>query len=645
MNKLRSTTVVLPDLREDGVERTSNVNKFLVACASYGLSSRDLFKRDDLKKGSGESLARVAHTLIALIKFVDAPVDRSKYISGQGKSPNSNPYNQGTGSRAAASTPNLSATHVHGPTSIVPSSPANRKRWSPSADLPPVRSNTPEEGTSGGSSNGKTEKRDKPDLTLRVDVGNDRVANGVPLKPPPRSPLRTSSTRRLDDDVSTLFTLPVKHTGPSSDRASVADSTRVLVPNSARTSLADPTIPFRQSVASGTTTTDATMISSLLEVRHNSNGNTKYGTVRTVTTEATSETPSFTRAEGAAVASFIADDMAWKRGSDPGAKYSRERRPSETAIVDLSRLEEVDESSSSSKGGNRVDKGTVNARNQEKKQEPERVPIVHLGKGKFPEDFIGARSQPRAIPSRSHSTDRDDPTYTPSPLSISPPRKLAVVAASNRRNESLESLPQFPRRPTQRVRHSLDPPVLLPKEFPRDSSPDGIPSASNRVMLRRHSTKPSGQRNGIYLPRGSQDDPRNSNDSGDSLVPFPRAVSGGAASPSPSSSFDSRPVVEPPGPHDRPRLPRGRFQSDIEGSTRRARPSSYDEMGRPRRSRFESMVNLGVATSNASASDLMNRDSVDGSVVRKTLVIKEEGKPPTQFVGSHIYFWEYDSKS
>jgi hypothetical protein len=130
------------------------------------------------------------------------------------------------------------------------------------------------------------------------------------------------------------------------------------------------------------------------------------------------------------------------------------------------------------------------------------------------------------------------------------------------------------------------------------------------------------------------DESRSNSKGGDALVPFPRAVSGehGPASSSSSLSIDIRPMVEPPG------------QSDVEGSTRRARPSSYDEMGRPRRSRFEGIVNLGVAASDASASDLMNRDSVDGSVVRKTLVIKEEGKPPTQFVGSHIHFWEYDSR-
>ncbi|THU78895.1 kinase-like protein [Dendrothele bispora CBS 962.96] len=63
------------------------------------------------------------------------------------------------------------------------------------------------------------------------------------------------------------------------------------------------------------------------------------------------------------------------------------------------------------------------------------------------------------------------------------------------------------------------------------------------------------------------------------------------------------------------------------GSRRRGRPSSYDELGS--RSRIESMVNLGVPSGHTSASDLMLRNSMESSGVRKPLVIKEEGKLPT----------------
>ena len=47
------------------------------------------------------------------------------------------------------------------------------------------------------------------------------------------------------------------------------------------------------------------------------------------------------------------------------------------------------------------------------------------------------------------------------------------------------------------------------------------------------------------------------------------------------------------------------------------------------------MVNLGVASGNASASDLMPRN--EGSAVRQTLIVKEDGKPPTQFVSVSLF--------
>jgi hypothetical protein len=72
-------------------------------------------------------------------------------------------------------------------------------------------------------------------------------------------------------------------------------------------------------------------------------------------------------------------------------------------------------------------------------------------------------------------------------------------------------------------------------------------------------------------------------------------------------------------------FPRGRFQSGGSSSYRRPRPVSYDEFSaKPRRSRFESMANLGAASGEqASASDLMTRDTTEGSVSRQTMVIRE----------------------
>jgi hypothetical protein len=46
---------VRPDAREDGFVRTSNITKFLAACASYGMADEDLFSRDERKYVEGWS--------------------------------------------------------------------------------------------------------------------------------------------------------------------------------------------------------------------------------------------------------------------------------------------------------------------------------------------------------------------------------------------------------------------------------------------------------------------------------------------------------------------------------------------------------------------------------------------------------------
>ncbi|KAJ7066618.1 Pkinase-domain-containing protein [Mycena amicta] len=589
MNKLRSSSIVRPDSRDDGFVRTSNITKFLAACSSYGLPSEDLFQRDDLIEASSESLARVARTIIALVQYVDAPiVDRSKYVSGQANSkkissPTSptSPYGHGNTRSAAASTPNL---HAHSPSPT----PLGRKRWSPPSDLPSVRSNSPDESL-GTASSGQTPtastmqeeniQRDRAPVTIDREPIRDK---DTPLpSPPPRSPLRLQPPKVED--------------GPFGRPVNQADHPRFV----ANPSIRDPVdLGLRQSFVSTssamTETTTTTMMSSLLDVTRNSFN--KFGTIRTVTTDATSEYPSLTRTEG----SSIAEDVARKR-TEPKL-YGRETKMSES-FIDLSRVEEMDEAGTASRGL---------ARKWEQPPDVQRIdggnkPAIRLGKGKWPDDFIDALQPPKSPTSDLRS---------PSPSGINGPRKLAIVGAT-KRNESVESLPQFPRRPSHRARHSIDAPVLL---SPRDSSPDGLPGGSRAVMARRPSTKPS-QRTGL-APRSA------SREGSDALVPFPRSVSGDH---SPAGSSPPDRATSPLS--DKPRLPRGRFQSDVEGtSRRRPRPSSYDELGaKPSRSRFESMINLGGASGNTSASDLMLRDSLDGSFVRKALIIREEGKPPTHF--------------
>ncbi|KAJ7592858.1 kinase-like domain-containing protein [Mycena floridula] len=342
MNKLRSSSIVKPDPREDGFVRTTNITRFLAACSSYGLPSEELFHRDDLIEGTGESLARVAQTIITLIKSVDTPVvEQQRRLAG-----------------------------------------------------------------------GQAKK------TVKTPAGTGH--------------------------------------------------------------------PYEQGGSSQTAST-----------------------------------------------------------SSPNLFQNRATREKVSAT--------------------RIRKGNV-----------------RLGKGIWPDDSMdGLQTQNKA---RSKAPDLDYP-----PLSPSRTRKLAAVGGQPRRNETLEPNQDFPRRPSHRARHSVDAPILIPKDsgLRRDSSPDGL--SSSRAMVQRHSIQPA-LRNGVYVPRESL---------------------------------------------DRPRV-RAQSQSDIETSTRRSqpRPSSSEGLrAKPTRSRFTNMINLGSTSNHTSASALIkkDRDSLDASVVRKTLVIKEEGKPPTNF--------------
>ncbi|CAK5267814.1 unnamed protein product [Mycena citricolor] len=541
INKLRSSSVVRPDVRDDGFVRTSNITKFLAACSSYGLAEEDLFQRDDLIEGTSESLARVAHTIITLIKYVDAP-----RFSNQKSGSSASPYGPGS-SRVALSTPNLHST--------APLASPVRPRWTPPADLShggPDESSGEEHLSKDDTAtlNAKTEC-DRPSPIDRPVMRDKESPTTLAL--PPRSPLRPLAVK-VDDDA-----LQVSQ---SDSRQSMLSTSSVM--------------------------TESTMMSSLLDVTRHSY---KYGTIRTVTTDMTSEAPSISRAEG----SSISEDLARKRVDSKS--FQREAKMSET-FIDLSRVEEMDEAGTASRGV---------GKQWEQKIDGQKIDKVRLGKGKWPDDFIDLAPPPKS------PTSSELRSPSPSVLSSSGPRKIAIVGAP-KRNDSAESLPQFPRRPTHRARHSIDvppqsPSALLPKDslLRRDSSPDGMPAGS-RVIVRRHSTKPK-ERNG----------------DADAAVPFPRTTSGEHSSSPPDRA--ASPIS------DRPRQPRGRFQSDLEASSkrRRPRPSSYDELGaRPSRSRFESMMNLGGASGNTSASDLLSRDSLDAAT-QKILTVREEGKVPIHF--------------
>ncbi|EKM50459.1 uncharacterized protein PHACADRAFT_263766 [Phanerochaete carnosa HHB-10118-sp] len=633
-NKLHPGLISRVDKREDGFVRTSNVTKFLAACSSLGVPPEELFHRDDLIESTPDSMARVAKSIMALLRVTEFPsIDKSKFIQGQGspvhRSPN-NPYGHGTLNRAAASTPNLgTAQRSVSPPTL--GTPRQRKRISPPhPTLPTVRSDSPNESDSEGSKTaGHLESSKGP---------SDSEADDVYQAPrlPSRTPLRPKAA-------------------VAADRTSVADSTRASVGDSIRASLADSLVPssaMRQSTSSSQMT-DTTGTSSLLDLRSRRNSesqNSRFGTLRTMTTEATSYIPSENTSLSQTDAKFLAEEMSRWRSAEL-QRPPRERRPSETAVADLTRvIEEVEDSSTSAKAASRTRSSNGNGSAEPAPQRP-KLSAIRMGKGKWPDDFLDAFPAQRE-PSTAFLDEEDLRPPSPlsqsprplsppaSPLSISPPRKL-VLGGASRSNGSVESLPQFSRRPSHRSRHSVDTPGLLSKSdvlHRGDSSPDGSGvSGSPRIMLRRSSTRAGPMnRNGIYIPRNDSEDPPPPSDDTIS-VPFPSRRASGEASPIPSQAVHFSPDLVAKTSsgalaEERPRMPRGRFQSEIDGSSsrRRPRPQSFDDSGaRPRRSRFESMVNLGAASGTASASDLMPRN--EGSAVRQTLIVKEDGKLSTQF--------------
>jgi len=660
MNKVRPGSIARVDKREDGVVRTSNVTKFLASCSStLGLSSEDLFLRDDLIEGSYESLARVSRTIIALIETSENPPPDLPKLQARG------PYDQPSAlSRAAQSTPNLLRSvspsppfrnqgrpRAEVPVPVpVPKSgsspiPIARRRWSPTVGaLPPVHSSAPtidddvdEDGMvrspertritrdeddggifyeyeSGSGGRGGGQRRDRLDNRSREDM------------PPiftPRSPLRPklSYDRNRQIPSSSQMDLYLSSTPPRDLHAHRAQSLVTEV---------------RQSVASSTFS-DTTTFSSLLDPRRSFTSNQggvnggRFGTTRTTTTEATSyfasDAPSFGRTEASSIIPSLNEEYHRGRkrsGGDSRTPGLQDRKPSEATGVDLARVVEEIE------GGGSGMVSRLRPRENSSSGEDGRARARHairLGKGKWPDDFFPPGS---LSPGRESSESPKQIT----PLSTTPPRKLSIAGRSN---DSADSLPQFPRKPSHRSRHSLDTaPSLLPKDsmFGRDASPDNrtTPPTSKVILPRRVSQG----RNPSFLVRSTLDNEGQS--TLDGPVPFPRTVSGSGDRPK-QNNATSDPVmgseVNKSQVAEKPKLVRGRFQSEIDGSSsrRKPRPTSHDGSGQNNgRSRFESMVNLGVATSTASASDLLNRNTLEDNTVRPTLVVREEGKPATQFV-------------
>lgn len=576
MNKHVPSAILRIDPREDGFKRTSNITKFLSACSSHGVPSDDLFYRDDLIEATPETLCRVARTITSFLKLSDTPVvDGSKVLSGQadkagvGVASNNTPYSPLSLSSAASSTPNP----IQQRSVSQPPAPGGKSLAPPEPVLPPLRSDSPQSGTSCGTAR-----------NVNTAVGNnvpeiEDVPSIKMIASTPKSPLRTRSKLKHSDDGGGGF---------PPDPNSLDFPTHEFQSSSPTLGDYGHDFPLRQSRTSSNIT-ENTAYSSIFDIRRNSSAQNKFGTIRTVTTEATSlgsEVPSFTRTEASSVAASVAEEIARRRSISGDGSRTRDRRPSEPATPDLVSLVEEEENSACGSSSRETARARSPACEGQRDHEPDQV-RVRLGKGKWPDDFMDAfqGSPSRSIPILTRTNREEYPGFSPS----ASPRKPYLVGVS-RHNDVTEPIPPSPRR---RPRHSVDP-VLMPKEsiLRRDTSPDSpIPSSpGSRVILRRPSTRNGARRNGIYVPRGNLDDPDKEGCS--SVVPFPRAVSGEhstRASPSPDSP------QSPINHLDGSRI-RGRLYSEFDDakSRQRSRLDSYDELGRPRRSRYGNIIDLEI---------------------------------------------------
>ena len=127
----------------------------------------------------------------------------------------------------------------------------------------------------------------------------------------------------------------------------------------------------------------------------------------------------------------------------------RDRKPSEVGNYDLTRVAEE------------VEEGTLNTGRDNSSQLKRRIPVVSLGQGKWPDDFVDAFKPP--TPSRAININRCDlekPIRSSPPHSVSP-RKFAYIGEYPP-SGSVESLSHLgPRRPVHRPRNA----PVLPKEI------------------------------------------------------------------------------------------------------------------------------------------------------------------------------------
>ena len=102
------------------------------------------------------------------------------------------------------------------------------------------------------------------------------------------------------------------------------------------------------------------------------------------------------RGDSSSMAPSVFENSYWDNGSSAGSQYHpygklasnmRDRKPSEVGNYDLTRVAEE------------VEEGTLNTGRDNSSELKRRIPVVSLGQGKWPDDFVDAFKPP--TPSRA----------------------------------------------------------------------------------------------------------------------------------------------------------------------------------------------------------------------------------------------------
>jgi len=672
INKFQPGMITHPDSQEDGFVKTSNVTKFLSAASSFGVAQGELFSSDDLHEGTAESLGQVAQTIIAVCKvseqLLQSRSPRSQYMhSGSVPSQPALPSSVSTpdlvshrpSSPPTAPLPSLASAKSSATATVKLAFTPTRKRWT---SFSPTSS---------------TARTAGPGDKARAPTASTNGRRGASLTPEPRR-------NGIGTQISDALAAPLSSSPPRTPRPLLSRD------SSSRVSIASTMATATTDMRSSRFGTIRTMNTELTEATsfHPSDGHPSL--TKSEANAAMAELDQQVRRPGLG-GKFTFPDRdrsSTDSGASPGPavvdlgrvpEVDEEGEPRRRRLVpDPFKLDHLDASPPR--------EGRPKAIALGKGKWPEY--FIGLGLGQPP-------SSPMRIPmarpnSDTHALSGRRDSFGGSPgspktiLSSTPPhRKLSIKASlldgSPDRSANSEERPFGARRPSHRSRHSVETTqltrditggsssssVLLPRDRspstaldPRGGSTPSPIAPPPSSMLRRQSTT-----NAHSSPRGSRAlKPALGNDNGSAAsvnrvlfppapasattptaatmvgrVPFPSALAGivdlGSSSrPSTADTLQGATDVVAELQPKPVRPTRHRHVSDMPDSTRRKPwPTSFVDGGG--RSRYESMVSLGMGgIGSNSTNDLTRRDSMSSQILVTTLIVREEGKPPMHYV-------------